>query len=105
MILAGQVIGLHATHRHRRRGVIVNLDLAAACAAQGKIREVQEIAQEAYAIFRAEGLDKRALAALIVLQRAALTEKLTEALAVRVANFIVGYQYDRNLRFEPGSDA
>ncbi len=83
------------------RAAIASLDLAAACAAQGKVSEVQEIAREAYAIFQAEGLDRRALAALLVFQEAAAAAELTEVLAVRVANFIVGYQYNRSLRFEP----
>ncbi len=83
---------------------ILSLDLAAVCAAQGKTAEVRELAEEAYAIFRSEGLGQRALAALIVFQKAALAEELTEALAVRVANFIAAYQYNRSLLFEPESE-
>lgn len=86
-----------------RTGILA-LDLAAACAAQGKIDEVKMLVQEAHALFEAEGLDRRALAALIAYQQAVRAEELTEALAVRVANFIAAYQHNRNLRFEPGGE-
>ncbi len=84
----------------RFRVGIASLDLAAVCVAEGKIAEVKELAEEAFAIFRAEGLDRRALAALVVFRQSAAAEELTEALAVRVANFITAHQYNRDLRFE-----
>lgn len=79
---------------------LVSLDLAATYAAQGRAQEVKDLAEEAYTIFRAEGLETRALTAFLMFRDAALAERLTEELAVRVANFIARHQYDSQLRFE-----
>ena len=70
------------------RAALVSLDLAAVAAAQGDVREVKRHAEASYAEFRRQGLERRALAAFMILYRAASAETLTEELAVRVANFV-----------------
>lgn len=79
---------------------LVSLDFAATCATEGKSEEVKRLAEEAYAIFRSEGLNERAMAAVIVLREAIDAQELTEGLAVAVANFIARYQHNTALRFE-----
>ncbi len=79
---------------------IASLDLACVYTAQGKLDEVEQLAAEAYAIFKAEGLEERALTAVVVLQEAIEAERVTEGLAVAVANFLARFPYNKALRFE-----
>lgn len=79
---------------------IVNLDLACVCAARGKMEEVRRLAGEAYDIFRAEGLEERALSAVILLREAIEAERATEELAAAVTDFLVRFRHDKQLRFE-----
>ncbi len=79
---------------------IASLDLACVCAARGKLGEVRRLAEEAYDIFRAEGLEQRALSALIMLTEAIEAEWVTEKLAVAVTNCLARFQHNKMLRFE-----
>ncbi len=82
------------------RAGIVGLDLAAVYAAQGRLDEVKRLAAESYALFKAEDLEAWALDALIVLRDAAEAERVTEGMAVAVANFLARFPYNKALRFE-----
>jgi len=83
---------------------LVSLDLASVRAAQGRLAEVRELAEEAYAVFKAERLERRALSAFLVLYQAAQAETVNAALARRVADFLVRFQYDRSARFQGGDE-
>ncbi|MDX1503817.1 MAG: hypothetical protein R3325_15765 [Thermoanaerobaculia bacterium] len=89
----------------RFKAALAALDLAAVRVAQGRHGEVKSLAREAYEIFRSEAAEKRMLTAFLVLYRAVEAGELTEAVAVRVANFVARAQHDRSLRFSeaPGS--
>jgi len=86
------------------RAAIVSLDLASVRAAQGRLAEVRELAEEAYAVFKAERLERRALSAFLVLYQAAQAETVSAALARRVADFLVRFQYDRSTKFQGGDE-
>ncbi|MDX1503495.1 MAG: hypothetical protein R3325_14135 [Thermoanaerobaculia bacterium] len=79
----------------RFRAALVSLDLAAVHAAAGRPGEVRRLAEEAYSIFRAEGLERRALAAFLLFYRAARSERASEELAVRVANLLARRRLSR----------
>jgi tetratricopeptide (TPR) repeat protein len=83
---------------------LVSLDLASVRAAQGRLAEVRELAEEAYAVFKAERLERRALSAFLVLYQAAQAETVSAALARRVADFLVRFQYDRSTKFQGGDE-
>jgi tetratricopeptide (TPR) repeat protein len=83
---------------------LVSLDLASVRAAQGRVAEVKELAEEAYAVFKAERLEQRALSAFLVFYRAAQAETVNAALARRVADFLVRFQSDRNAKFQGGDE-
>lgn len=87
---------LYATHKL----AIASLDLACVYAAQGKLEEVKQLAEEAFSIFTAEGLEERALTAVVVLQEATEAERVTEGMAVAVANFLARFPYNKALRFD-----
>ncbi len=79
---------------------LVSLDLACVYAAQGRFHELKKLVAIAYSVFDSEQVGQEALVALLMLRQAADAEQLTEALAVRVANFLARYQHNRSLRFE-----
>ncbi len=79
---------------------ISSLDLACVYAAKGKLSEVKQLAEEAYAIFKAQGLEERALTAVVLLREATEAERVTEGMAVAVANFLARFPYNKALRFE-----
>lgn len=79
---------------------LASMDLAGVLAAQGRYRELRRLVCEAHAVFRAERLERRALAAVLMLREAAEAERVSEQLAVAVANFLARFQHNRNLRFE-----
>ncbi len=84
----------------RLKLAISSLDLACVYAAKGNLEEVKHHAEEAFALFKAEGLEQRALTAVVVLQEAVKAERATEGLAVAVANFLARFPYNKALRFE-----
>lgn len=79
---------------------LVAMDLVCTLAPQERWQEIQELAEEAYAVFRAEGLEQRALAAFRLFYEAARKETLSESLAVAVVNFLVRHQHNRELVFQ-----
>ncbi len=79
---------------------IASLDLAGVHAAQGKLNEMRQLAEEAHTIFSAEGLEERALSAVLVLQEAIEAERVSEGLAVAVANFLSRFAYNKTKCFE-----
>ncbi len=82
------------------RLALVSLDLASVYAAEGELDRVRELTEEAYRLYRAAGLEERALTAVVVLQEAIEAERVTEGLAVAVANFLARFPYNKALRFE-----
>ncbi len=79
---------------------LASLDLASVHAAQGRLEDVRRLTEEAFAIYKAEGLEQRALTAVVVLQEAIEAERVTEGLAVAVANFLARFPYNKALRFD-----
>lgn len=77
---------------------LVSLDLACVWAAQGRVQDLKRLAEEVHAIFLAEGVEERARAAFLIWLQAVRAERLSEELALRVANFFVRSQRDRRLR-------
>lgn len=65
---------------------VLSLDLASVLIGQGRPREAVQLAEHAYRAFTGDQLERRALAAVLVLRNALEAERVTEALAVRVAN-------------------
>lgn len=82
------------------RAALAALDLAAVHAARGRSEEVRRLAAQAHATFVASGVERRALAAFLVFHRAAMADRLSVELAVRVANFLVRRQHHRGLTLE-----
>lgn len=76
------------------------LDLACVHVALGSTSEASQLACTSFAIYKAEGLEERALGVLAVLQEALEAEKVTEGLAVAVANYLARFPYNKALRFE-----
>ncbi len=79
---------------------LVSLDLACVWSAQGRVKELKRLAEQMHAVFLAEGVEERARAAFLIWLRAVHSEKLSEELAQRVANFFVRFQRNRQLRFD-----
>ncbi len=82
------------------RAALVSLDLACVYAAQGRTKDLKELAAEAHAEFIGQGVEGEAMVAFLAFHQAAVAESLSEALALEVANFLARYQRNRNLRFE-----
>ncbi|MDX1501365.1 MAG: hypothetical protein R3325_03305, partial [Thermoanaerobaculia bacterium] len=72
---------------------LVSLDLACVLIPSGNLAEVKELAQQAYEIFQAEGIEERALAAGLAFHRAAEAERLTQEMALELTDFLVRYRY------------
>jgi tetratricopeptide (TPR) repeat protein len=64
---------------------LVTLEIAVLSIEEGDASEVEELAAEMVAVFRAQGVPREALAALVTLQRAAARKRLTLSLARDVA--------------------
>jgi len=60
---------------------LVTLELAVLLAEQGRTAEVKELAGETAAIFKAQGVERERLGALVLFRQAADAERLTAALA------------------------
>jgi transcriptional regulator with XRE-family HTH domain/soluble cytochrome b562 len=84
---------------------LVTLDLALVHLEQGDTSEVKALAQQMAPIFRAQGVQREALAALRLFWDAAKRETATVDLARRVLKFLHRAQHDQGLKFEPGSQA
>jgi tetratricopeptide (TPR) repeat protein len=79
---------------------LVSLELAMVLLEQGRTGEVRTLAEEMLAIFRAQQVEREALAALRLFCEAAKQETATVELARRVVKFLERAQHDPELRFE-----
>lgn len=80
---------------------VVTLELAMIHLEQGRTRETRRLAEEMLTIFRAQKVEREALAALRIFCDAAKRETATVDLARRVVKFLYRAQHDPELRFEP----
>lgn len=78
---------------------LVSLDLAALYARAGRTPEAQRLAEEMIPIFQSCEVPQEAIAALIVLQKAAEMEQLTLGLVEEVAAFLERSKANPGLRF------
>lgn len=78
---------------------LVSLDLAALYARAGRTPEAQRLAEEMIPIFRSCEVPQEAIAALIVLQKAAEMEQLTLGLVEEVAAFLERSRANPGIRF------
>ncbi|MFY9821204.1 MAG: hypothetical protein WAM82_07470 [Thermoanaerobaculia bacterium] len=79
---------------------LVSLELALILLEQGRTGEVRTLAEEMLTIFRAQQVEREALAALRLFCDAAKQETVTVELARRVVKFLERAQHDPELRFE-----
>jgi tetratricopeptide (TPR) repeat protein len=84
---------------------LVSLELALLLLEQGRTAEVRTLAEEMLWIFRAQGVEREALAALRIFYDDAKREAATGELARRVLRYLYRAQHDPELRFELGKDA
>lgn len=78
---------------------LVSLDLAMVYAAQGRVTEMRQLAQEMLPIFESRDVHREAMAALIIFRQAAEAERATLGLVREVAAFLEKAQTNRKLRF------
>ena len=81
-------------------GAFAALDLLPVLASQGELEELTKLAERTYEEFKAAGLEEPALSVFMILHRAAMAKRLSEELAISVANFVMRYQHDHSLSFE-----
>jgi tetratricopeptide (TPR) repeat protein len=79
---------------------LVSLELALILLEQGRTKEVRALAEEMLEIFKAQKVEREALAALQIFCNAAKRETATVELARRVVKFLYRAQHDPELRFE-----
>ncbi|HSS78789.1 MAG TPA: tetratricopeptide repeat protein [Thermoanaerobaculia bacterium] len=79
---------------------LVSLELALVLLEQGRTAEVRILAEEMLTIFRAQQVEREALAALRLFCDAAKQETATVELTRRVVKFLERAQHDPELRFE-----
>jgi transcriptional regulator with XRE-family HTH domain/tetratricopeptide (TPR) repeat protein len=79
---------------------LATLELATLYLEEGRTGEVRILASELKWIFKAEGIEREALAALRLFYEAAEQEAFTVELARRMASFLYRAQHDPELRFE-----
>jgi tetratricopeptide (TPR) repeat protein len=79
---------------------LVSLELAALELEEGRTAKVKELARETVTVFRAQEVQREALAALLLFRRAALKERATAQLARDVAEFLNRVRHEPGLRFE-----
>lgn len=71
---------------------LVSLDLAVLYLKQGETAKVKELAREIYPLFMLQGVEREALAALLVFRRAAEEEVMTLDLATSLSKFLKRFQ-------------
>jgi len=81
---------------------VVSLELALILLEQGRTGETRKLAEEMLEIFKAQEVEREALAALKIFCDAAKRETATVELARRVVKFLYRAQHDPELRFEAG---
>jgi tetratricopeptide (TPR) repeat protein len=79
---------------------LASLDLALVYQRQGRPAEVRELAEEMLEIFRAFGVDREAIAALILFRDAAQKEAITVDLVKRLQDYLEKARVNPKLRFE-----
>jgi tetratricopeptide (TPR) repeat protein/DNA-binding XRE family transcriptional regulator len=79
---------------------LATLELATLYLEEGRTGEVRLVASELKWIFKAEGIEREALAAVRLFYEAAEQEALTVGLVRRMASFLYRAQHDPELRFE-----
>ena len=76
------------------------LDLSQLNLQQGRLAEVKRLAAQMVAVFKAQGVHREALGAVILFQQAAEQEKATVELARKLSAYLRCAQYSPGLRFE-----
>lgn len=79
---------------------IVCLDLAGLYHQEGRLEDLEQAATQAVQLFQAHEIHRDALAALLLLQEAAVTRKLTADTIRRIAAFLQEAQRDPAVRFD-----
>jgi len=79
---------------------VVTMDLVSVFAHQQRFREARILAAEAHELLLAQGLENKALAASLLLQKALAAETEVSRMAVAVANFFARHGYNRSARLE-----
>ncbi|HEY2739993.1 MAG TPA: tetratricopeptide repeat protein [Thermoanaerobaculia bacterium] len=77
------------------------LDLAELYLRQGRTAEVKRLAGQIVAVFKAQGVHREALAAVILFQEAAEQERATVELARKLSEYLRRAQHNPDLHFEP----
>jgi len=83
---------------------LATLELATLYLEEGRSVEVRLVASELKWIFKAQGIEREALAALRLFYQAAEQEALTVEMARRLVSFLYRAQHDPELRFEGNPD-
>ncbi|HRC84569.1 MAG TPA: tetratricopeptide repeat protein, partial [Thermoanaerobaculia bacterium] len=83
----------------------VSLDLAGVYAQQGRIRELKQLAEEMYPIFRSRDVHREATAALMVFESAAIAERATLQLVNDVASYLREARNHPEMQFRPAQNA
>jgi tetratricopeptide (TPR) repeat protein len=84
---------------------LVTLELASLYSRQGRTAEVKQLVEEIIPIFQSCEVPQEALAALIVLRKAAEMEQLTLSLVEEVASFLEKVRVNPTLRFRENAEA
>ena len=79
---------------------LASLDLALVYREQGRFAEIAALAAEILKIFEAQGVQREAIAAVILLREAAEKEQVTADLVQRLADFLKRAHREPGLRFE-----
>jgi tetratricopeptide (TPR) repeat protein len=81
---------------------LVSLDLASLYAEQGRNSELQSLAEEIYPVFASLGIQREALAALLLLRQPIAAERASASLdlVARISGYLKRAQHDPELRFE-----
>ncbi|MCH9649070.1 MAG: hypothetical protein K0U98_12600 [Deltaproteobacteria bacterium] len=83
------------------RAALVSLELATVLFEQGQLQEVQQLAAQMLSVFRAQEIDREALAALALFEQAAATKQLTERLVRDLVDYFHRAQGNPKLPFDP----
>jgi len=94
------VLDKFASQGHGFNAAIACLDLAALYHQEGRLEDLEQAATQAVQLFQAHEIHRDALAALLLLQEAAVTRKLTADTIRRIAAFLQEAQRDPAVRFD-----
>lgn len=82
---------------------LVSLDLALLYLAHGRNIEVMQLARQMYPIFHAQDVHREAVAALVIFQKAALSQNLTSSTVEGIAAYLRRARHDPSFRYEEPS--